>query len=205
MSDQWVVMFVDMQGSTEIKYRTDEREVSKIISRLYRVIHQVAEHSNMLKFTGDGAMIGYAIDPDQPSRQPLRALRDAVKIIQTIDRLNYRFDGPPIHIRVGITSGQCRRFTEGANDLIGKQVDLASRLCQDAIPDSMLVDEATLKKAGLDPSTWESKSPLDGPSLFPGVAEAGRGPERDRPAYLPVQIGSVDFGRNYLCGTVVHN
>lgn len=161
MSKEWVVMFVDMQGSTEIKYRTTENEVGKIISRLYRVIHQVAEYNNLLKFTGDGAMIGYAIDPDESHKAPLQALRDAVKIIKNIDKLNYLFDVPPIHIRVGIASGQCKRFTEGANDLIGIKVDLASRLCAEAIADSILVDEATLKKAGLDLNSPEAKLSLD--------------------------------------------
>lgn len=147
MSNDWVVMFVDMQGSTAMKYQQNEDVIHTVITRLYDVICTATKQRQRIKFTGDGAMIAYsALERRDTS---IRALRDAAAIVQNIDRLNYRFDCPVIHIRVGIASGDCRSFRNGADDLIGIRVDLAARLCQEAAEDTLLVDENTLQWAGL--------------------------------------------------------
>ncbi|HXH90707.1 MAG TPA: radical SAM protein, partial [Thermoanaerobaculia bacterium] len=142
------VMFIDMVRSTALKYKDEDFHESVI--RLYGVVQTVIPSNRFLKFTGDGAMVAYSVDPDRPERAPLRAISNASKIIRNIDHLNYRFDTLfPIHVRVGIATGDTRQFKHGADDLIGKKVDLASRLCNEAEQDGMLVDDDTLTNAKL--------------------------------------------------------
>jgi class 3 adenylate cyclase/organic radical activating enzyme len=148
MTADWTVMFIDMVSSTALKYK--DEDFHKSVIRLYGIIQSVVLADRFLKFTGDGAMVAYNVDPDRPEQAPLRAIRNAARIIRNIDHLNYRFDTPfPIHIRVGIATGNTRRFKEGADDLIGSKVDLAARLCSEAKQDGMLVDYDTLFNAKL--------------------------------------------------------
>jgi class 3 adenylate cyclase len=105
MSDEWVVTFVDMQGSTAIKYEVATSVVQDMITRLYRVIYRAAQRKQIRKFTGDGAMVAYVIDPDEPSKAPLQALQDASKIIQHTDRFNYVGDCPPVTSELGLHRG----------------------------------------------------------------------------------------------------
>src|SRR5688572_21145398 len=144
---QWVVMFVDMQDSTGIKHRVKDDAVVRQITRLYTVISEAAEGCQKIKFTGDGAMVAYKFHSQNASQIARQAVHDAVRIVRNIDHLNYRSDCPPIHIRIGIASGECQEFTTRAADLIGKRVDLAARLCSEALPDAILSDEVTLTNA----------------------------------------------------------
>lgn len=146
-SREYVIMFVDMQGATAFKYREPEYVVNSVIKRLMESVYRVAFDAPVLKFTGDGAMIGYYADIRDSNNRYAGTLEKALSILYQADLNNLRFDAPPIHLRIGIASGLCHPVTTMGNDLIGIAVDLAARLCAEAPSDGILVDELTITRA----------------------------------------------------------
>ena len=99
-SHEYVIMFVDMQGSTDFKYREKEDVVNFVINRLVESIWQQAFNAPVFKFTGDGAMIGYHVDNPDDHAVYADTLEKAIRIIQQADQDNLRFGAladPPPH------------------------------------------------------------------------------------------------------------
>ncbi len=142
----WAVMFLDMVGSTEFKYEhaDDPNEVNQTFADLYTLILDNSEGKEHSKFTGDGAMVIFR----QERRGCEQALDSAEKILQAIDRRNLRFEHPPIHIRIGIATGECHELVP-RQELSGTIADLAARLCQEAESDAILVDGTTKEYSGV--------------------------------------------------------
>ncbi len=59
-----VIMFVDMVGSTELKYREGTTTVSVLIQKLFQMVHRLAPKGLLVKFTGDGAMVVFRGDQE---------------------------------------------------------------------------------------------------------------------------------------------
>jgi MoaA/NifB/PqqE/SkfB family radical SAM enzyme len=164
----WAVMFVDMVGSTEFKYQHADKpdEVNQTFMDLYTLILDNSEGKEHSKFTGDGAMVIFR--PDR--RRCEHALDSAEKILQAIDRRNLRFAHPPIHIRVGIATGECYELVL-RQELSGTVVDLAARLCQETESDTILVDRTTKENSGVPAHRFEEckgRLPLKGVPLPSG-------------------------------------
>jgi len=152
--DEWAVMFIDIEGSTRLKYQELEQEkdpniplqakwrFSKIVTKLLHHIQRVRGGRDV-KFTGDGAMLLFQ-DPQEVGCQ--RAVAGAESIIQYVDQMNLQFQGwphpwPQIHVRIGIACGPCTNVNGvGATEVSGRPADLAARLCSEADRDGILVD-----------------------------------------------------------------
>jgi MoaA/NifB/PqqE/SkfB family radical SAM enzyme/class 3 adenylate cyclase len=150
-NDEWVIMFVDMVGSTELKYRVDHEIVKKIIMQLFTIINESSSDNQKsdIKFTGDGAMVMFSKLPEGCQR----AINSAESIIQKIDCLNLEFQAgyPEINIRVGIATGRCVNLgaASGRVELSGRAADLAARLCSEADSNGILVDEVIKENSKL--------------------------------------------------------
>ena len=157
---EWVVMFVDIEGSTRLKYQElaqDKWHFRDIVMGLMDVVQDAAQ-ARATKFTGDGAMIVFPILNDR--RGCVEAIEAAEKIIQGVDRTNFEFHGPPpIHIRIGIATGLCAKVGGTVLELSGRPADLAARLCSEADRDGVLVDNATKEAFEANTSTIEPKRP----------------------------------------------
>lgn len=142
----WVTLFVDMVGSTELKYKYADRIVNTIIARLSRAVEDGrtgTREGDNAKFTGDGAMLIFRRTPNGCGA----ALSVAENIFLAIERENLRLDLPPVRVRMGITTGQSMKLPGLFHtELVGRPVDLAARLCAEADPDTILLDKDT--KAG---------------------------------------------------------
>ncbi|MBV8856653.1 MAG: radical SAM protein [Acidobacteria bacterium] len=137
---QWSVMFIDLVGSTELKYKEGAGVVADIITELFRIIHDEIIDGH-IKFTGDGAMVIFEKDRDGA----LHALEAAERILQKVDGANLKFEYPRIHVRIGIATGECYEVSKVSSspELSGKTADFAARLQGEAEVDSILVDEPT--------------------------------------------------------------
>ena len=151
--EDWVVMFVDIEGSTRLKYEELKQEAKHhkwrfpdIVTELLEIISR-ATGGQSKKFTGDGAMIVFPFRDDQRRDGRARATHAAERIIQGVDRMNFEFrDRPRIHIRIGIATGLCTPVGVLSNvELSGRPADLAARLCSEADRDGVLIDDATKK------------------------------------------------------------
>lgn len=142
--EEWTVMFIDLVGSTEFKYKDGAEKVAEIITELFAII-QDNTSAKQLKFTGDGAMAIFK----KNEQGALKALEAAERILQRVDSMNLRFNHPRIHIRIGVATGKCYEVSKvGSTELSGKTADLAARLEGEAEVDSILVDLSTREASG---------------------------------------------------------
>ena len=157
---EWVVMFVDMVGSTEMKYRDGDgasmEKAARLIARLFESVSNESKRARHIKFTGDGAMVIFEVERDREGKVTdldngcRRALEAAERIILQLERDNLRFELPEIHIRIGITTGECYTVSRvGSQEVSGRAADLAARLCGEADRDGVLLDEPTKEGCGL--------------------------------------------------------
>jgi class 3 adenylate cyclase len=154
--------FIDLSGFTML---TDERGVGEAVAALSMFRAVVRERAGwrgvrVAKWLGDGAML-VATEP--------RPLLDAVvRMEQALDAR-----GCPLPLRGGVAAGRVILF-EG-DDYIGRPVNLAARLCDDAEPHQLLVTASLYDTAG---------EGLDGRRL---------GAQRIRGFSRPVEV--VDLGQ----------
>lgn len=142
--EEWTVMFIDLVGSTEFKYKEGAEKVAEIITEIFGIIQENTS-AKQLKFTGDGAMAIFKKN-EQGARKALEA---AERILQRVDSMNLRFNHPRVHIRIGVATGKCYEVSKvGSTELSGKTADLAARLEGEAEVDSILVDPSTREASG---------------------------------------------------------
>jgi len=156
--------FVDLCGFTQL---TDEDGVDHAVAALSTFRSVIRERAGwrgvrVAKWLGDGAML-VATEP--------RPLIDAVlRMEQALDQR-----GCPLPLRGGLAAGRVILF-EG-DDYIGRAVNLAARLCDEAVPHQLLIT-ASLFDAGGD-----------------GLAGAPLGPRAIRGFTRTVDIVDLSAGR----------
>jgi class 3 adenylate cyclase len=156
--------FVDLCGFTKL---TDEDGVEQAVLALSTFRSVIRERAGwrgvrVAKWLGDGAML-VATEP--------RPLIDAVlRMEQALDQR-----GCPLPLRGGLAAGRVILF-EG-DDYIGRAVNLAARLCDEASPHQLLIT-ASLFEAGGD-----------------GLAGEHLGPHPVRGFSRPVEIVDLHAGR----------
>lgn len=156
---KYTIMFVDIIGSTNLKHQHDRQDAFDVTMWLFHMIREIAAGS--AKFTGDGGMIVF---PEYQGGSR-RAILAAEKIIQEVDGLNLAFkrvaelerteprDPTPkdprtghdlrLQVRIGIATGTPTKINDNPLDVVGTEADLAARLCTEADPDGILVDQNT--------------------------------------------------------------
>lgn len=139
-----VVMFVDIVGSTELKYKhlNKGEEVANLILSVYTLIQDMAP--GQPKFTGDGAMVVIKDSKHETSARG-DAISLGIKILREIEHLNLRFEEPKerIRLKIGIATGKCYKLSGTSFEVSGSIADLAARLCSEADPDTILIDNKT--------------------------------------------------------------
>ena len=149
--EKWVILFVDMVGSTDLKYRYAgyDDTVAQMIERLCAAINEgrnrahATEYINS-KFTGDGEMLVFRRDMSNGCGAALSVAENILLAVERDNLVNLKLDLPPIRIRMGIATGDAKNISGLiATDLVGRPVDLAARLCAETDPDSILIDKTT--------------------------------------------------------------
>ncbi len=145
------VLFCDIRGFTTLTQgmRADEviAMLNEHMTALATVIH---EHQGVVdKFVGDLVMALFGA-PKSYGNDALRAARCALQMIDERSKLNDRSERQ-IRIGVGIATGQVVAGCMGASNridytVLGERVNLASRLCGQAAPGQILIDQETRKQ-----------------------------------------------------------
>jgi class 3 adenylate cyclase len=145
------VMFTDIVGFTEFNALRGDEEAFELLARQERiVVSELSGHARIVKELGDGLMLWFD---------------DACAAIDTGLRLQERFDQESMHteaplwVRIGMHSGtQTRR----GDDLVGHDVNVASRIVNFAGSGEVLASEATVRRAdgGLPDVAFERLGPV---------------------------------------------
>jgi class 3 adenylate cyclase/tetratricopeptide (TPR) repeat protein len=152
---KWVtVLFADMKGSMELVADRDPEEARKILDpvleHMMEAVHRYEGTVNQVM--GDGIMALFGA-PLALEDHAVRACYAALRMQESVRRYAeevHRTEGVPIHIRVGMNSGEVV-VRSISNDLhmdytaVGQTTHLAARMEQMAMPGSILMPADTLR------------------------------------------------------------
>ncbi|MEM7274496.1 MAG: adenylate/guanylate cyclase domain-containing protein [Actinomycetota bacterium] len=144
-------VFADIVGFTALAERQDPEEVKHLVDRAFvQLTEDIRTFGGVVdKIVGDqvvalfGAPVAHSDDAE-------RAVRAGLRMQASIDRLGGD-GGPPVHIRVGINTGEVlvgSTSTGGDYTAMGDVMNSASRLQELAQPGQVLVGDTTRQATG---------------------------------------------------------
>lgn len=151
------IMFADLRKSTEL---SEQMDASRFITMLNHFLGEMIEiinswQGNILSFVGDAIVTVFGAP-----RENLEAARDAVacavamqRRIPAVNEWNAENGYPALSMGIGIHTGEAILGTIGSQtrakyDMIGRNVNLASRIEGFTGSDQILISSETLKAAG---------------------------------------------------------
>lgn len=164
-------VFVDTVGSTELLGKIGAPEMVALMNECYtRLVDLVFKYSGTLdKYTGDGFMAVFGA-PLSQADDTQRAVLCSLEIADEMERFN-RGRSQPLDIKIGISRGPVVAGNLGSPrrmeySVIGRDVNLASRLCDHAYAGEILVSSAVRREVAGD----FSFEPM-GRHIFKGMPE----------------------------------
>ncbi len=142
------VLFADLVGFTSSTEQSDPEDVRAKLSVYHRHIREDVERhgGNVEKLMGDGVFAAFGA-PTAHEDDPERAVRAALRIQESVARLNEENPGLALSVRIAVTTGeaivQLDRTDRDREGIIGDVVNTASRLEGVAEPGTVVVDERT--------------------------------------------------------------
>ncbi len=153
---QVTVLFADLKGSMELLADHDPEEARKlldpVLERMMEAVHRYEGTVNQVM--GDGIMALFGA-PLAHEDHAVRACYAALRMQELVKRYAeevQRREGFPIHIRVGLNSGEVVVRSIGSDlhmdyTAVGQTTHLAARMEQMAMPGSILLTAETLRLA----------------------------------------------------------
>ena len=130
------IMFLDIRGFTSFAERRTPQQVVEYLNTLFGALIAVvnANHGIINKFLGDGFMACFGA-PLSNGRDAENAVRAAVAIVDTVERLSAAGTIAPTRIGIGLHAGTAVTGSVGSDErreytIIGDTVNLASRVEQ---------------------------------------------------------------------------
>jgi len=153
------VMFIDIAGFTSLTQHSEPEEISTLLDEIYQAtMQELFRYQGTLdKFIGDGVM-AYFGAPKTIQEKEKQAARAALAIKARIDEANTVWNqkyGKKIQMRCGIATGYVTAGYFGGKKyatytIIGKTVNLASRLEARAKVGQILIDAHTANRINND-------------------------------------------------------
>ncbi len=149
------VFFSDIKGFTELAEELEAEALTDLLNSYLDAMSRIAlKHGGTIdKFIGDSIMIFFG-DPKSrgPKKDALAAVSMAIEMQKQMQILRQQWSTKgietPMAIRIGINTGYCTVGNFGAESrmdytLIGREVNLASRLESAALPNQILLSHET--------------------------------------------------------------
>jgi adenylate cyclase len=149
------VFFSDIQGFTELTDRIEAETVSELLNRYLSEMSAIAlaYGGTIDKFIGDGIMIFFG-DPEShgEAEDALACVRMAIAMRDKVGELKREWQRQAgaleLNVRMGINTGYCTVGNFGSQDrldytIVGKEVNLASRLESTAQPNQVHISHST--------------------------------------------------------------
>ena len=149
---QLTVMFCDLVGSTALSTRHDPEDLHELIGDYHRAVADTVRHFDgfVAKYMGDGVLIYFGY-PRAHEDDAERAVRAGLAVIEAVGKLPARED---LRVRLGIATGLAvvgDLIGEGAaqeRGVVGETPNLAARLQALAMPNTLVIGEATRRQIG---------------------------------------------------------
>ena len=150
------VLFADLKGSMELLADRDPEEARKlldpVLERMMEGVHRYEGTVNQVMGDGIMALFGAPLSHEDHA---VRACYAALRMQESVKRYAeevHRTAGVPLHIRVGVNSGEVVVRSIGSDlhmdyTAVGQTTHLAARLEQMAMPGSILIAPETLQLA----------------------------------------------------------
>jgi adenylate cyclase len=146
------VLFADIRGFTSMSENMVAADVLQMLNEYFEVMVEIAfKHEGTVdKFVGDEIMLLWGapvIHPDDPSRA-VRAAVDMQAALLEFNRTRESEELPPIHIGIGVNTGELVAGYIGSTrtmsySVIGDSVNTAARLCSAAKAGQVIISEST--------------------------------------------------------------
>ncbi len=152
-------MFDDIKDSTSYISQHGDLKWQELMQQHNDLLHPIIERQpgQVVKNLGDGSLATFP--------NAAEAVRAALEIQAELRRHNRRAGaGSQLYIRLGLHTG---RALLGAVDVLGLAVSLASRVCDQANADEVVISEATYRQAGNAAAEFEAV----GRQRLKGIAE----------------------------------
>jgi class 3 adenylate cyclase/tetratricopeptide (TPR) repeat protein len=149
---QLTVMFCDLVGSTALSTRFDPEDLRELLGDYHRAVADMVGRFDgfVAKYMGDGVLIYFGY-PQAHEDDAERAVRAGLAVIEAVGRLPARED---LRVRLGIATGLAvvgDLIGEGAaqeRGVVGEMPNLAARLQALAMPNTLVIAEATRRQIG---------------------------------------------------------
>jgi class 3 adenylate cyclase len=145
------IMFTDLQDSTGMTARLGDAKAMELLQTHDSLTRKALREytGREVKHLGDGIMASFAsID---------QSLECAIAIQRAFATYDAEHSDAPLHLRIGLSVGEP---VEHDNDLFGRTVQLAFRLCTHAKPDQILATEEMVAQSAGKTSLFLSRGPI---------------------------------------------
>ena len=158
------VIFTDIRGYTEFAERVPPEVVIEALNEYFDVQTEIVEkhQGDVDKFVGDALVAVFEGDGMEA-----RAVCCGVQIANAMAGLLERFPDYNLHVGIGIASGEVVKGAMGARErmdftVLGSTVNLSARLCSQAEPGQVLLDNTTMQAARhLGEVRYEALAPVE--------------------------------------------
>jgi class 3 adenylate cyclase/tetratricopeptide (TPR) repeat protein len=155
---QLTIMFCDLVNSVGLSSGLDPEDLRDLISAYHGACTQAVALYNgyVARYLGDGLLIYFGY-PAAHEDDVERAIRAGLELIDALAKLNERLNRAPdaeLKVRVGVATGTVvvgDVVREGISDrdtVVGEAVNLAARLQEAALPNTLVVSQSTRDLAG---------------------------------------------------------
>lgn len=148
------IFFSDIQGFTELSEKLIAEDLAYLLNDYMFHMTQIVQQYNgtIDKYMGDGLLVFFGdIDSQGVEKDARNCVDMAIAMRQQMKILRERWKKmghPELHIRMGISTGYCHVGNYGSEErmsytIVGREVNLASRIQSSASVDEILLSDST--------------------------------------------------------------
>ncbi|HLO81326.1 MAG TPA: adenylate/guanylate cyclase domain-containing protein [Chitinophagaceae bacterium] len=151
---QLTVMFIDLVGSTVLSQKLDPEDFREVLYEYQELFDSIITkyQGQVVQHQGDG-IVAYFGFPIAQEDDPRRAIMSGLDMLASMDELNLRLQkkkNVTIQVRIGLHTGMVVVGTAGGRGhslmhAIGEGPNLASRIQNEALPNTLVISEVTRK------------------------------------------------------------
>jgi adenylate cyclase len=152
------VLFCDIVGFTRLSEALGPEDTVALLNQYFGYFALAASgcQGTVDKFIGDCIMVVFGIDGNDP-QHGLHAVTCALlmqAVAERINRQRRQRDREEVHFRIGLNSGSMLAGNLGSDErmeftVVGDTVNLAARLCDEAPPGGVVLNETTRTQPGV--------------------------------------------------------